>query len=209
MSSPGAPPEDRPTRWRQVIFALVSLGLGLWITYTDIAAYLGRFRDLIHELTGLSNLLAGIVLLVGGLLMLRGRRLPNHVYFAITIVLILVAANTLVFGLNMTGYYAYLHLYNPLAYFAFWLVFIDHRADRVGELLGAAFIIPVSYLVVVLVVFDGYYPFLSKALYGPGPVLAYIGVTSAFIACLVVALAWVDRAVRPRPRTTTVEEPPG
>lgn len=209
MASPADARAAQPTRFWRACFVLVSLGLGLWIFYTDFSAYHGRFRDLIHELTGLSNLLAAIVLLLGGALMIRGRRLPNHVYFAITMVLILVAGNSLAFGLNMSGFYAYLHLYNPLAYLGFWLIFIDHRGDRIGELLGAAFIIPVGYLVVVLVAFDGYYPFLSKALYGPGTVLAYIGVTSAGIACLAVGLVWVDRALRPKRPAADIDQATG
>lgn len=182
-----------PSIWWRGAFSVAAFLLGGWLVFSDISAYWGRFGSLVNELTGLSNLIAGLVLIAGGIAAIKGRRLPNHIYFAVTMMLLLVSATSLAFSLNMTGHFAYLHLYNSIGCLVFWLVFIDHRGDRLGELLGAAFVLPVSYLIIVLVALDGYYPFLNKQTYGPASVLTYIGVSTLFIVAAAIGLVRINQ----------------
>jgi hypothetical protein len=131
---------------------IIFICLGILLLVTTGIAYLPKFLVggmYEFELTFLSNLMAGIAFLTGGILgLVRNKELPRTLYLDTTVLLALVFLTCMAFitEMNFTGAFVFLHVINPiLAILVFVFLTADARPLKKIEILSTIFF-PVAYL---------------------------------------------------------------
>ncbi len=124
----------------------VTLLLGVFLFFTALYAYRGKYA-FVYELTFLSNALTGVFLILTGILLCRGRNVPQYCFLDFAVLLLMVFGVTVVFSgnFNMTGSMFVLHVVNPLLFLLYYLLFSDLTAVK-KEFVLTTLGMPAAYL---------------------------------------------------------------
>lgn len=141
----------------QRIRAAVSLGIAVMLIVSVFVGYVPQ-PQYIKELTCISNFGLGILFLVSAVRQLRGKKeWPGLVYGcgAVTILLVFIicmVSLTGMYRMNFQGAFLFLHVINPLAVLAYYMVFVDKK--RRGRARGV-FLMPCAAVLYLLADYIG------------------------------------------------------
>lgn len=136
--------------WILLVVGILML-IPVAITYVPYLMEHGMYE---YELTFLSNLITGVVFIVGGLYgLIKEKQLPQPVYFNSVVLVQLVFLICMAFlaEFNFKGSYLFLHITNPiLATIVFFLCTTPEDHTK-GKTVLSALIFPLVYLVYVII----------------------------------------------------------
>lgn len=126
--------------------------LGFLFLLTALLHY-GKILEYSYELTFLSNATAGILLLLGSIMKLRGNPLPEVLYLSFTVLLSFVFIICIAFisEFHFQGALFFLHVINPLLLLAYYFFFVDLRRTSKKVLFTVPLILPYGYLFFALI----------------------------------------------------------
>lgn len=132
--------------------SIISIILGIMFISTAIAAYWGNFQY-IYELTFLSNISAGLFLLITTVLTGKEKAIPQILYldFAVLLFMVFLICIAYINEFNFTGAIFFLHVINPLALMVYF--FICNDMNKIGNFLRVLtiLIMPFAYLVFAVI----------------------------------------------------------
>lgn len=125
---------------------------GLVMIVTVLVGYIPEPQYLI-ELTCISNMLGGILLLVDGILNINNKNLPTSAYLNICLCILIVFCVCIgslsgFYKFNFSGAFFFLHVINPILFIACYLVFCNDTNKKISHI----FIAPV--LMILYLLFD-------------------------------------------------------
>lgn len=170
----------------------------LFITTTCIAYHLpAALKEGMYEfeLTFLSNTIAGIIFLIGGIYgITKKKNLPQPLYLNIVIVLQVVFFICMAFisEFNFSGAFLFLHIINPIIATIEFFVFTSCKKMQSIKLILSALIFPVIYLIYAIA-----YGYISgNWLYGIINVqekgIGFVSVLVLFVAVGILFLGWIQ-----------------
>ena len=119
------------------------------------------------ELTCVSNMLGGLLLLLDGVLNITKKKaFPNAFYMNITVsilIVFLVCMGSLIgaYKFNFNGAFFFIHVINPIVFVVYYIIFVNEQDRKVGYVLKA----PI--MIMAYVLFDYIrYQFTGEFVYG-------------------------------------------
>ena len=107
----------------------VSVILGIVFCVSVLVGYI-PIPEYMVELTCISNTLIGILLLSSGIyFIVKGKFFPSTIYHMGLVTILLVCAVSCIGHFNFKGAFFFLHLVNPLVFFAYYIIFIDDKKN--------------------------------------------------------------------------------
>ncbi len=134
------------------IKAWSALSLAVLFLGTAFGNYCFKLEDC-GEMTFISNAVCGIILLIGGILLIKGRDLPHFMYLNCAVLMMSVVCVCGMFapGVCFKGASILPHLITPFALLLFYMLFCDGRkSGKIG--LITATVIPTAYFIIMTVV---------------------------------------------------------
>lgn len=116
------------------IHAFINFGLAAILIISDIIGY-WPIPEFIVELTCISNFAIGIILILSGIRILKGKNhFPNIVYSTALVTIMLVFIICLgslsgMYRMNFTGAFLFLHVINPILFLLYYMVFINEKQN--------------------------------------------------------------------------------
>lgn len=188
---------------QRLIKACVQAGIGLMLTATVLACYIGYYQYF-YELTFISNFLAGAFFLYAAVRTAMGRGVPQVLYLCFAVLLFLVFVICLAFlnFFNTSGLFLFVHVVNPLAVAAYFLAACDTQGMKPPCLL-APLAMPLAYIVFAL--FFGaatgqhIYFFLDYKTRGIGYTAVFILAAGAFLFLASALFVFANRRLHKKP----------
>lgn len=171
--------------------SIISVIMGLMFIATVVIAYWGNFQY-VYELTFLSNALTGLFLLITTVLKRKGKEIPQILYLDFTVLLFMVFLICIAFisEFNFTGAIFFLHVINPLALMAYFLIYNDMNKINKALSVFTILIMPLTYLIFAVIygsITDNYiYFFLNYKEKG----IAYSVIFVLIVAVSLVAIGY-------------------
>lgn len=107
------------------IKAYISIALGILFCGSVLIGYI-PILEYVIELTCISNLFIGILLLFTGINMLgKKKKIPSIIYHLCLVTILLVCIISCVGHFNFHGAFFFLHLVNPFVFLVYYMAFID------------------------------------------------------------------------------------
>ena len=107
------------------IKAYISIALGILFCGSVLIGYI-PIPEYVIELTCMSNLFIGILLLFTGINMFgKKKKIPSVIYHMWLVTILLVCAISCIGHFNFHGVFFFLHLVNPFVFLVYYMVFID------------------------------------------------------------------------------------
>lgn len=107
------------------IKAYISIAIGILFCGSVLIGYIPIPKYVI-ELTCISNLFIGILLLFTGINMLtKKKKIPNIIYHTWLVTILLVCIVSCVGHFNFHDAFFFLHLVNPLVFLGYYMAFVD------------------------------------------------------------------------------------
>lgn len=105
--------------------AYISMALGILFCGSTLIGYI-PIPEYVIELTCISNLFIGILLLFTGINMLgKKEKIPSIIYHMWLVTILLVCIVSCVGHFNFHGAFFFLHLVNPFVFLVYYMAFID------------------------------------------------------------------------------------
>lgn len=109
--------------------AIISIVLGISFCGSVVIGYM-PIPQYIVELTCISNMCIGIILVLTGIrILLNKDEFPDIVYHMWLVTILLVCIISIGGKFNFKGAFLLLHLINPLAFLAYYIIFIDEKKE--------------------------------------------------------------------------------
>lgn len=107
------------------IKAYISIAIGILFCGSVLIGYMPIPKYVI-ELTCISNLFIGILLLFTGINMLKKRdKIPSIIYHMCLVMILTICIVSCIGHFNLHGAFFFLHLVNPLVFLIYYIAFID------------------------------------------------------------------------------------
>lgn len=131
--------------------SIVTAALGAELVLSAILGYATKL-GCCYEMTFLSNATTGVILLAASLVQRRGSDIPHFLYLDITVLMATVMFVCAVFapGACFGNASVVMHLINPLAVIAYYLVFCDGRKQPITTAF-TTLVLPTLYYVFMIV----------------------------------------------------------
>ena len=140
--------------------------VGLFMIAVVLIGYIPQPEYLV-ELTCVSNMLGGLLLLLDGVLNITKKKaFPNAFYMNITVSILLVflvCMGSLIgaYKFNFNGAFFFMHVINPIVFVVYYIIFVNEQDRKVGYVLKA----PI--MIMAYVLFDYiHYQFTGEFVYG-------------------------------------------
>lgn len=134
---------------------MIKIFAGILIISTAIWGY-SNLLEYIYELTFISNVICGILLLSDGLINISERnKIPSFIYQMVLLCTSVVFCTCVVslFGehkFNFSGAFFFLHIINPLAFLAIYLTCVELKIENKSDYTKQAFFAPVMIMCYLL-----------------------------------------------------------
>ena len=125
-----------------MISHVVKMIIGFWMILTVLIGYIPQPEYLI-ELTCISNMLGGLLLLADGILGISKKEIHLNAFYLNAVVSILIVfficllSLTGAYQFNFSGAFFFLHTFNPVAFTLCYLFFIDEQNRTFKSVLTA------------------------------------------------------------------------
>lgn len=145
---------------------IIKIFVGLMMIITVLIGYIPQPTYLM-ELTCISNMLGGLLLLVDGVLGIIKREFHlNSFYLNIAVsifvvFLVCIGSLTGTYKFNFNGAFLFLHVINPIAFLSCYMIFVNERDRNIKSIMNS------STMIMLYLLFDYiYYQFTGKFVYG-------------------------------------------
>lgn len=186
----------------RIIKICSAFALAFVFVFTAIYSYADDLKYT-YELTFLSNLSAGLFLLVAGILWLCNKSVPQFLFLDFTILLLIVFGVCMAFAaeFNFAGSFAFLHIVNPLLMLTFYLFFSDQSKAK-WQFLFTILTMPIIYIIFALIfgatTGNYIYFFLDYTKYGVGYTVLFILGIAVGLAAVGIGLYFLNRLIHKR-----------
>lgn len=114
----------------QKIKAYISIAIGLFFCGTVLIGYI-PIPEYAIELTCISNTCIGVLLILTGIHLLKGKEvIPSIAYHMGVVTILLVCLVSCVGQFNFKGAFFFLHLVNPIAFLIYYVCLVDDTKKR-------------------------------------------------------------------------------
>lgn len=174
---------------------IIKIATGFLIIVIVLIGYLPQPEYLV-ELTCISNTLGGLLLLADGIFNITKKKMRlNSFYFNVTVslftvFLVCMGSLTGLYHMNFHGAFFLMHVVNPVAFTAYYILFVKEQRHSVKEVITA----PV--MIMAYCLFDYIrYLFTGKFVYGfmdaEGFTFVWAVITGIVIYALMLLLSWI------------------
>jgi len=177
---------------KQKIRNFYEVGLGILFILTIYMGYctifFNDFSEVKHlaEYCFISGMSVGVIFLFSPFYYrIKGRRMPDWLYFNCMISILIILIATFAVQLNLEGVFWFIHLINPVALFLYWIVFCDHNSITKPSIIATVVVFPICYIAFsyILLRITGYCAFPANLILVGNSYLIQIAIIAGLCTC--------------------------
>ncbi len=170
---------------------LIKLLTGVLMIATALIGYIPE-PELFVEFSCISNLVGGLLLVIDGILNLKGKHVPNVLYLNVCAGILLVFLVSMLsltgaYNINFKGAFFFLHAVNPIIFILCYIFLCNDKIQNIWKRLAVTPVLLLAYLLFDYILGNcrGYfvYGFCTPEQLSIG-IAAIVGIVSYLIMCL-------------------------